>query len=155
MYKKTIYCLIFCLLLWNCGAFAQDYDEGAQQQEQTQQNPESMAQKEVERLTELLDLEDWQVFYIDSTLQNNFREWFAELSSLQRSGATNTDLYYAVMDKWQMRNEAAYKSFFSEAQWKKYMKNEGDKIIRDREKRLMKREEATHGKQKKSGKGKK
>lgn len=129
------------LFIADFGSTAQDDGEG----ENPEVNPAAMADKEVERLSDLLDLEDWQVFYIDSTLQNNFREWFAELNRLQRSGATNMDLYLAVKDKWQIRNEEAYKKYFSEAQWKKYLKEGGDSVIKERERRSQKRQSATDG----------
>jgi len=117
-------------------------------------NPSAMAEKEVERLTDMLKLEDWQIFYIDSTLQYNYVKWFAELNQLQRSAATNMDLYLAVKDKWQVRNEEAYKKFFTEQQWKKYLKEGGESIIKERERRQQKRQEATEGGKQKKKKSK-
>lgn len=107
-------------------------------QEQKQPTPEEMAAKETERLESELKLEEWQVFYVDSTLNHNYTHLVEEMTRLQRSRAENPDLYFAVRDKWQVATETAYRRFFTDEQWAIYLKRGGQRIIDEREKRHMK-----------------
>lgn len=128
--NKTIVCLAFLL---SCAiAFAQD--DGQQEPPK----PEDLAVKEVERLEKALGLEDWQTFYIDSVLVHNYSELFKEMEALQRARVENTDIYLSVQDKWMIRTEEAYKKFFSPKQWEEYLRQGGQRIINEREKRQMK-----------------
>lgn len=128
--NKIIVCL--ALLVTCAVAFAQD---GSQQEPP---KPEELAVKEVERLERALGLEDWQTFYIDSVLVHNYSELFKEIDALQRARVENSDLYLAIQDKWMIRTEEAYKKFFTPAQWEEYLRQGGQRIINDREKRKMK-----------------
>lgn len=98
-------------------------------------SPEDMAEKEVLRLETALKLEDWQVFYVDSTLVHDYTEWMDEIQELSKARVENRDLYIAVQDKWMERIEASYRKFFTEDQWKEYLKQGGERIIRERQKR--------------------
>lgn len=116
------------ILLFSCiSAAAQD--------EQKKPDPIELAEKETERLEKMLKLEDWQVFYIDSTLVTNYSGWMEEMDALSKARVENPDIYLAVQDKWMERNEAAYRKFFTESQWAEYLKQGGDRIIKDRQKR--------------------
>lgn len=112
---------------------------------QEQQEPptvEEMAAKEAERLEGLLDLEYWQVFYVDSTLQYNFQAMKDEMESLQRSKVSNTSLYIAVQDKWMDKIDSTYMRIFNEDQWKAYLKSGAAKQQKARAKRKAKSEES-------------
>lgn len=98
-------------------------------------DPAEMAEKETERLENALNLEDWQVFYVDSTLRNDYTQMFAELEKLQRARVENSDLYIAVQDKWMEATQNSYHRIFTEEQWAMYLKQGGLRIIKDREKR--------------------
>lgn len=128
--NKIIVCL--ALLLTCAVAFAQN---GGQQEPP---KPEDLALKETERLEKTLGLEDWQTFYIDSVLTHNYTELFKEMDGLQRAMVENTDIYLAVQDKWMIRTEEAYKKYFTPKQWEEYLRQGGQRIINDREKRQMK-----------------
>lgn len=104
-------------------------------QEEQKPDPIELAEKETERLEKMLKLEDWQVFYVDSTLVANYTGWIEEIDALTRARVENSDIYMSVQDKWMERNEAAYKKFFTEAQWNEYLKQGGERIIKDRQKR--------------------
>lgn len=130
MLKKKIISMALAAL---CCSFVLSAQEGPQKPD-----PEELAEKETERLEGLLKLEDWQVFYVDSTLRYNMTEMFAELEKLQRSRVENTDIYLGVQDKWTERTQDTYKRIFSEEQWAQYLKQGGLRIIRDREKRRQK-----------------
>lgn len=107
----------------------------AAQEEPKKPDPVELAEKETERLEKMLKLEDWQVFYIDSTLVTNYTGLLEEMDALNKARVENTDIYMATQDKWMERNEAAYRKFFTEDQWKEYLKQGGERIIKDRQKR--------------------
>ena len=69
-------------------------------QEENKPDPEEMLAKELDRLTFSLKLEDWQVYYVDSILHNDYYGMMKELEGMQKSRVSNPDLYQAVQDKW-------------------------------------------------------
>lgn len=112
---------------------------------QEQPEPPDMmeiAEKEADRLQRLLDLEDWQVFYVDSTLKHDFPAMQAEMTELQAAKVSNSSMYIAVQDKWMERIDSSYMKFFSEEQWAAYLKSGAAKQQKAREKRKMKAIEA-------------
>ena len=96
------------------------------------------AEEEADRLQRVLNLEDWQVFYVDSTLKHDLPAWMDESNKLQASKVTNSSLYMAVSDKWMDQIDATYKKIFSEEQWATYLKTGAAKTIKAREKRKAK-----------------
>lgn len=99
-----------------------------------------MAATEAERLERLLDLEYWQVFYVDSTLQHDFQAMQDEFASLRKAKVSNSAMYIAVQDKWMEKIDSTYRKFFSDAQWKAYLKSGAAKQQKAREKRKAKTE---------------
>ena len=99
--------------------------------------------KEVQRLSELLDLEYWQEFYVDSTLTHDMHARMEEIQGLQKAKVENTDLYMAVSDKWLEQIDRSYQRFFTEEQWRKYMKTGGDRAKKARDKRKAKAAKAS------------
>lgn len=96
------------------------------------------AETEADRLQRILDLEDWQVFYVDSTLKHDFPALMAEYEQLQSSKVSNTSLYQSVHDKWMDHIELTYKRIFTEEQWEAYLKSGAAKAQKAREKRKAK-----------------
>lgn len=94
--------------------------------------------KETERLMNMLDLEDWQVFYVDSTLMHDFPMMQKELQELKRSGVGNSDIYISVQDKWMEAIDRSYEKFFNPEQWKKYLKSGAARAQKQRDKRKQK-----------------
>lgn len=126
--KKTLSMIFVVLgLLAGFSAFAQ--------QQEKQPSMEEMAAQEADRLGRLLDLEDWQVFYVDSTLQHDYVEMDNELKSMQSSKVSNTNLYYTVQDKWMEQIDKSLQKFFTEEQWAKYLKSGAARRQKDRDKR--------------------
>ena len=126
--KKTLSMIFVVLgLLAGLPAFAQ--------QQEKQPSMEELAAQEADRLGRLLDLEDWQVFYVDSTLQHDYVEMDNELKSMQSSKVSNTNLYYTVQDKWMEQIDKSLQKFFTEEQWAKYLKSGAARRQKDREKR--------------------
>lgn len=144
MLKKRILTLLAFCFLAPVAVNAQD--------ENKEPTPEEIAEKETERLEKMLKLEDWQVFYVDSTLRTNYEGWMKELAQLRRARVENADLYYAVQDKWSEKNETMYRKIFTDEQWKLWLKNGGERIIKDREKRREKANTALDDKKKKKKK---
>lgn len=98
--------------------------------------------KEIERLTDLLDLADWQIFYVDSTLSHNIPAMRAEQKMLQESKVSNSDLYWKTVDTWQEATFLQYRKIFNDTQWNRFMKTGGAKEQKAREKRAAKAEKA-------------
>ena len=107
----------------------------AQQKERT---PEEIASQEAEKLESLLGLEGWQVFYVDSILQNNYSHMQAELYGLRDSKVENVDLYVSVRDKWNQLTYDAFSKVFNEDQWNRYLKSGAGKEMKLRQKRAAK-----------------
>ena len=91
--------------------------------------------KEVQRLSSLLDLEYWQEFYVDSTLTHDFQAMSQELESMQKAKVENRDLYVAVQDKWMQQIDDTYKRFFTPEQWARYWKSGAKRAKEARDKR--------------------
>ena len=103
--------------------------------EQQEKQFTEMVDKEVKRLTDLLDLEYWQEFYVDSILTHDLHARMEEIQSMQKAKVENTDLYMAVSDKWMQKIDDAYKRFFTQEQWDKYWKTTGRRAQKERDKR--------------------
>ena len=121
---------LFCLIT----VFA-----SAQQPPQTKEDVEKQTleyiDKEVQRLSTLLDLEYWQEFYVDSTLTHDLNALNEELMSMRVAKVENTDLYISVQDKWMEQIDKSYKRFFTPEQWAKYWKAGGKRAQQARDKR--------------------
>jgi hypothetical protein len=118
----------------------------AKAQNQQPQTPEQKEKqlleyvdKEVQRLSTLLDLEYWQEFYVDSTLTHDLKAMTDELEKLQTAKVENADLYQDVQDKWLQKIDDNYKRFFTDEQWKKYWKSGAERAWKTREKRKKKK----------------
>ncbi len=98
------------------------------------------AEMEADRLQRLLDLEDWQTFYVDSTLKHDLPAMMAEVESLQAAKVTNSSMYVTVQDKWMEQIDMTYKKLFTEEQWAAYLKNGAAKAQKARAKRKAKAE---------------
>lgn len=105
------------------------------QDDKKQPTMEELATQEADRLASLLDLEDWQLFYVDSTLQHDYVAMDAELKDLQKAKVGNADLYVAAQDRWMEQIEKKYKEVFTEAQWTKYLKSGAARAQKARAKR--------------------
>ena len=110
----------------------------AQQQEQ----PDILEQAEMEadRLQRLLDLEDWQTFYVDSTLKHDYSAMLAEYQQLQKAKVSNSAMYLAVQDKWKDKMDEAFRRFLNDEQWDAYLKTGAGKAQKARAKRKAKAE---------------
>jgi len=138
--NKIRFVLFVALTLLSLPALAQN--QPMTPEEEAKQLREGI-DREIDRLTLLLDLEDWQVFYVDSTLTNNYQELIAGRDALVKAKVSNADLYFLNADKW---NEATYEQFrriFTDEQWEKYLRSGARKDKKARDKRAAKMAEAT------------
>ena len=108
-----------------------------------QQQPEApdiyeQAEMEADRLQRILDLEDWQTFYVDSTLKHDLPAMIAESEQLRAAKVANTSMYQEVRDKWWDQIDATYKKIFTQDQWAAYLKQGAGKAQKAREKRRQK-----------------
>ena len=95
-------------------------------------------EREVDRMTNLLKLEDWQVFYVDSILTHDYKAMQEELRDLQQKKVSNTDMYYDIQYKWQDKIYEAYEKLFDENQWAKYLKSGAARDKKNRDKKRAK-----------------
>ena len=121
----------FCLSVFAAAA----QNQGPQTPEQKEKQLLEFVDKEVKRLSDMLDLEYWQEFYVDSTLTHDYKAMTEEMEKMQRAKVENTDLYVGVQDKWMQQIDDTYKKFFTEKQWEKYWKSSGKKAQAARDKR--------------------
>ena len=110
----------------------------ASAQEQKQPDIYQQAETEADRLQKLLDLEDWQVFYVDSTLKHDWPAMIAEYDDLRMKKVSNSSMYQAVQDKWMEQIDATYRRIFTDEQWAAYLKSGAAKAQKAREKRRLK-----------------
>lgn len=108
------------------------------QEQDKQKSILEQAEEEADRLQRLLDLEDWQVFYVDSTLKHDFPAMMAECEKLQKSKVANTSIYISVQDKWMDKIDASYRKIFNEQQWTAYLKSGAARAQKARQKRKAK-----------------
>jgi hypothetical protein len=114
-------------------------------QEQTAEQQEKalyeMIQTQVDNMEKALDLEDWQIFYVDSILTHDYRAMQAELIGLRNSKVSSQDRYYRVQDKWNEQIYNAIHGVLDEPQWQKYLKSGAAREKKNRDKRAAKKGE--------------
>ena len=112
--------------------------EASAQQQQAAPDIYEQAEMEADRLQRVLDLEDWQVFYVDSTLKHDFPAMIAEYDELRAAKVANSSMYQDVRDKWLDQIDATYKRIFTDEQWAAYLKQGAGKAQKARAKRRAK-----------------
>lgn len=109
--------------------------EASAQQQQEAPDIYEQAEMEADRLQRVLDLEDWQVFYVDSTLKHDLPAMIAESEQLRAAKVGNVSMYQEVRDKWWDQIDATYKRIFTQEQWAAYLKQGAGKAQKARAKR--------------------
>ena len=98
---------------------------------------------EADRLQRILDLEDWQVFYVDSILNHDYRAMQEEMNSLSSAKVSNFDIYTKTSDKWAENIYVAFRKVLNSDQWAKYLKSGAARDRKAREKRKAKMEKSS------------
>ena len=125
--------LSFALLALAC-LFGMSVEASAQEP-QKQPDVYEQAEMEADRLQRVLNLEDWQVFYVDSTLKHDYPAMMAEYDKLRAAKVSNSMMYQVVHDKWMEQIDATYKKIFTAQQWAAYLKSGAAKAQKARDKR--------------------
>ncbi len=136
---KNIFLTVLCLVISASTAFAQQNPPSPEEQEKKLFEG---IQKEVERLESLLKLEDWQVFYVDSILNHDYRAMQQEMNELSSAKVSNYDIYTRTSDKWAEKIYVAFRKVLNDDQWTKYLKSGAARDKKAREKRKAKMETA-------------
>ena len=131
-----LYKVVFSLLFFLMSASVMS----AQQQPPQQPDVYEQAEQEADRLQRLLELEDWQTFYVDSTLKHDLPAIMAEYEKLQAAKVSNSSLYMDVRDKWMERIDSTYRTIFTDEQWAAYLKTGAAREQKARAKRRAKAE---------------
>ena len=95
-------------------------------------------EREVDRLSGLLKLDDWQVFYVDSILTHDYKAMQGELNDLRNQKVSNLDMLYDVQYRWEDKMYDAFQKVFDEDQWAKYLKSGAARDKKNRDKRRSK-----------------
>ena len=118
------------------------FQAGAQQaqgaEEEIKQMREAIDQT-VENYERILELEDWQSFYVDSILTHDYDALRVELKSLEAATTSSADVYQQVQDKWAEQIYVALQKVLDEKQWAKYLKSGAAREKKARDKRAAKR----------------
>jgi hypothetical protein len=130
--------LLILALLVPSNLKAQQKDDPAAQEKKMREFIDS----EVERLTSTLNLEEWQVFYVDSTLNHDYKALNEEFKKMSDAKITNYDIYTAIQDKWMGAIYNSYHKFLKPDQWAKYLKSGAARDQKARDKRKEKAEKA-------------
>lgn len=125
------------------GTMANAQNQGPMTPEEQEKKTQEYINKEIERLESSLKLEDWQVFYVDSILNNDIRAMQAEMKNLQDSKVSNMDIYSQVSDKWVESTYVAFRKVLNDDQWNKYLKSGAAREKKARDKRKAKKEESS------------
>jgi hypothetical protein len=131
---------IHAVSLFLSGMLMLVFQNGLSAQEQPKQ-PDiyQQAEMEADRLQRLLDLDDWQVFYVDSTLKHDFPAMMADYEELKKAKVANQSMYQDVHDKWMDQIDKTYMRIFTDEQWAKYLKNGAARAQKARAKRKAKK----------------
>lgn len=115
-------------------AFAQEHKTPEQREKEFYEAIE----KQVERMEEQLNLEDWQVFYVDSILTHDYKALQDEFALMSAAKMSNSDLFYDVQDKWMEKIYQAMRKVLDDEQWKLYEKSGAARDKKARDKRAAK-----------------
>ena len=127
------FCLLLALAL-SVPAFAQEQEP----QDQEKKLRESI-EASLEKYEKTLELEYWQVFYLDSIMTHDYGAMMKELESKSKAKVENSDIYIQVQDKWNEQMYNAFRKVLNEDQWNKYLKQGAAREKKARDKRQEKK----------------
>lgn len=128
--------LAFLSVAFPCVSLAQQQQKTPEQMEKEYREA---LEKQVERLSETLELSAGQEFWMDSILTHNGDAMRDEIQELSKKKVTNSELYYSIHDKWSERTYQAIKKILDPEQWEKYLKTGAAREKKARDKRMSKR----------------
>jgi len=137
--RRIIRSIVLCTVLFAGFSLSLSAQEMTADEKKAEKDFHDSVEREIDRLTSLLKLEDWQVFYVDSILNHDYKAMQAELKVLQEQKVSNTDMYYDIQYKWQDKIYEAYEKLFDENQWAKYLKSGAARDKKNRDKKRAKK----------------
>ena len=108
---------------------------------QEEPTAEEIINNQLEYMCRYIEFDDVQLYYIDSTLQNDIPALMDELEALRKGGTANTEAYQIISDKWMEQIDNTYKKFFTKEQWDKYLRTAYGREMKARAKRMAKRQQ--------------
>ncbi len=117
--------------------------QGTPSPEEQEKKMTEFIEKEVSRFETTLKLEDWQVFYVDSILNHDYRAMQQEMNDLSSAKVSNYDIYTKTSDKWAENIYVAFRKVLNDDQWAKYLKSGAARDKKAREKRKAKMEKSS------------
>lgn len=137
---KKFFLAVMCVAFSALTAFAQ---QGIPSPEEQEKKMAEFIDKEIDRFESTLKLEDWQVFYVDSILNHDYRAMQEELNNLMAAKVSNSDIYMKTSDKWMENIYVAFRKVLNDDQWAKYLKSGAARDKKSREKRKAKMEKSS------------
>ena len=133
LFLSLLLCVIASLPLFSQGKSPEEIKE------QKEKEIYGLLDTQLDREIRLYNLEDWQVFKIDSTLVHDYMGMMDDYDALTKKGAQNGDMYLEVQDKWMESIYQSYRTVLNDEQWEKYLKSGAGKAKKSRDKREAKR----------------
>jgi len=133
--KRHIIVLVLATLSASIVVFAQEPLSEEEARAKTLENIYKVVETQIERETKAYDLEDWQIFKIDSTLVHDFMAFSDEFAALKKRGVEKSDYYMKVQDKWYEQIYNTYRTILNDEQWEKYLKSGAAKEKKARDRR--------------------
>lgn len=151
--KQVRHILLAIMLLLPCAGFAQT--PGGNNQKMTPEEraaEEKKAEKEfreaidgmVKKYEDILDLEPWQSFYVDSILSHDYTELQAKLIEYSESKMSAMGPYQKAQDECGEKIYESFHKILNEEQWAKYLKSGAAADKKTRDKRAAKRAKLTN-----------
>ncbi len=137
---KKIFLAVISLAFSVLTVYAQ---QGTPSPEEQEKKMAEFIEKEVSRFETTLKLEDWQVFYVDSILNHDYRAMQQEMNDLSSAKVSNYDIYTKASDKWAENIYVAFRKVLNDDQWAKYLKSGAARDKKAREKRKAKMEKSS------------
>lgn len=130
--------LLFSLL--SLTAAAQQQGQSEQEKIKEEKQLREYIDKNVEQAGISLNLEDWQLFYVDSIYTHDITAMTSEIKQLQAAKVSNGSVYEQVQDKWLESIYQAMGKVLNEDQWNRYLKQGAAREKKARDKRKAKLE---------------
>ena len=128
------YFVLVLVLCFSNALFAQQ--QGPQDMEKQLRERIDLA---LEKYESSLELEYWQVFYLDSIMTHDYTAMMREVEQNSKAKVGNTDIYQQVQDKWSEQMYNSFRKVLNDQQWAKYLKQGAAREKKARDKRKEKR----------------
>lgn len=128
----------FIFILVTVAALTASFNASAQQGQTSEMpDPMELAAKIADQMERDLELDIAQVFMIDTLYQHAYTEYYADVEKLSKAGVPSTSSQYLrTSDKWGDYIDKVLEKILTEQQWAKYLKGDGGRAKKQRDKRM-------------------